>query len=123
MKNHILEIRRKRLHLPLPSLSRIAKVPLEAVKSILQDPSTAEAYQRDSICKVLGVDYDGKRKTPLKTILKKRINQKAIYVAKLVQGTQALEASAVTAKDFQTIVKAAETALLAGPLRKIWDED
>jgi transcriptional regulator with XRE-family HTH domain len=123
MQLNILKKRRSELEITISSLARISKVPVATVNRILANPGTVKFDHVAAVARVLGVDFVNAKIKPVERVLKDRAFAKAQYVAKVVQGTQGLEASGVDSDGYQRIVKVAAEALLSGKKRKLWDED
>ena len=123
MTKNILNTRRRKLGVTIGALARLSGVPVATVNRILKDPGSARFEKVAAVGGVLGVDFANARKVPVKRVLRDRATQKARYVAKVVQGTQGLEAAGVDATGFERLVVVATETLLAGKKRKLWDED
>lgn len=119
----ILDRRRCKLGMPIRVLVKFSRVPEATVKRILANPGRARFDSVAAVGGVLGIDFRTARKVPVGRVLRDRARKKAEYVARLVQGTQGLEASGVDEAGFQRLVDVAAQALLAGKKRKLWDED
>lgn len=117
------EKRRRFFGMPVPALARLSGVPADTVERILVDPTGVPFEHVSAVGRVLGLDLLNSRRVPAKTLLKKRALVKARYVAKVVQGTQGLEAAAVDPVGYKRLVRVAAGALLAGDRGKLWDED
>ena len=118
-----LSRRRQNLGITVHSLSRMSKVPVATVNRILVNPGSVRFDHVMAVGRVLGVDFDSPKGKKLVSVLRDRAKEKAKYVAKLVQGTQGLEASAVDPEGYERIVGVATEKLLSGKRRKLWDED
>ena len=123
MATNILNMRRRRLGMPIRSLARLSGVPVATVNRILADPTTAQFGNVAAVGQVLGIDFTTARKVGVKKLLHDRATKKASYVARLVQGTQGLEAAGVDPAGYERLVEIATATLLAGQKRKLWDED
>jgi hypothetical protein len=123
MATNILNPRRKKLGITIGALSRLSGVPVATVNRILADPSTVRFEHVDAVGRVLGVNFKAARRVKVEQVLQDRAYEKARYVAKVVQGTQGLEAAGVDSQGFERLVKVAAETLLAGKKRKLWDED
>lgn len=123
MATNILNSRRKKLEITIHALSRLSGVPVATVNRILADPSTVRFEHVDAVGRVLGVNFRAARRIPVEKVLHERAVQKARYVAKVVQGTQGLEAAGVDSQGYQRLVEVSAKTLLAGKKRKLWDED
>jgi transcriptional regulator with XRE-family HTH domain len=123
MSGNILKARRKKLGIPIAALARLSGVSVPTVNRILRNPGTAQFGNVAAVGKVLGIDFRTARKVRVETLLQARALQKARYVARVVQGTQGLEAAGVDADGYERLVNLAAETLLAGKKRKLWDED
>jgi hypothetical protein len=101
----------------------MSKVPVATVNRILAEPAKVRFEHVVAVGQVLGVDYTTAKKVPVKRVLRNRALVKAQYVAKVVQGTQGLEAAGLDSEGYQKLVSVAAEALLSGKKRKLWDED
>lgn len=123
MLETFLMSRRKKLGMPTRTLVRISGVPVATVNRILTNPARVRFEYVAAVARVLGVDMEAGKTVPLQQLLKDRALIKASYVAKLIQGTQALEASALDQPGYERLIAVSTAALLAGKKRKLWDDD
>ena len=123
MLETFLMSRRKKLGMPTRTLVRMSGVPVATVNRILTNPARVRFEYVAAVARVLGVDMEAGKTVPLQRILKDRAQIKASYVAKLIQGTQALEASALDQPGYERLIAVSIAALLAGKKRKLWDDD
>jgi hypothetical protein len=123
MAANILNSRRKKLEITIGALSRLSGVPVATVNRILADPSSVRFEYVDAVGRVLGVNFLSARRVKVEKVLQDRAFEKARYVAKVVQGTQGLEAAGVDSTGYQRLVEVSAKTLLAGKKRKLWDED
>ncbi|OWK45699.1 hypothetical protein [Fimbriiglobus ruber] len=123
MTRTLLDRRRRRLGITTGALARMSKVPVATVNRILADPGKVRFEHVAAVGQILGVDFVTARKMPVERVLQDRVLVKARYVAKVVQGTQGLEAAGVDSVGYQKLVDVAAKTLLAGKKRKLWDED
>jgi transcriptional regulator with XRE-family HTH domain len=119
----ILKKRREELGITISSLARMSKVPVASVNRILSKPASVRFDRVAAVARVLGVDFVNAKIKPVERVLRDRAIEKAQYIAKVVQGTQGLEASGVDSDGYKRIVSVAAEALLSGKKRKLWDED
>lgn len=122
MERTPLDKRRRQLGITIRALSRISGVPVATVNRVLANPATVRFEHVAAVGRVLGLDLLNARRVPVKSVLTERARLKAQYVARVVQGTQGLEAAAVDSAGFDRLVQVATDALLAGNKRKLWDE-
>lgn len=123
MSTLTLNQRRRKLGIPIRQLVKLSGVPVATVNRILSDPSKVRFEHVSAVAQTLGVDLIAARRIPVKKLLQQRAAEKARYVARLVQGTQGLEAASVDAAGFDRLVEVATAALLAGNKRKLWDDE
>lgn len=121
MTGNILAHRRNKLGITIRALARLSGVPVATVNRILADPSAVRFRHVDAVGRVLGVNFRDARRVKLKQVLRARALEKARYVAKIVQGTQALEAAGVDSAGYQRLVEVSANTLLAGNKRKLWE--
>ena len=117
-----LDARRRRLGMTRRQLVRLSGVRAVIVRRILTDPARVRFEHVESVARVLGLNMLTGRSTPIRKVLQDRAERKARYIAKLVQGTQGLEASAVDAAGLERLVEVSLAALLGGKKRKLWDD-
>jgi transcriptional regulator with XRE-family HTH domain len=120
---HMLQLRRKKLGITIRALSRLSGVPVATVNRILDDPSSVRFKHVDAVGRVLGVNYRTASRVKIKKVLYDRAFSKAQYIARIVQGTQGLEAAGVDPVGYNRLVEVSAQTLLAGDKRKLWDED
>jgi hypothetical protein len=123
MQETFLNKRRRRLGITIRSLARMSKVPVATVNRILADPAKVRFEHVTAVGRILGVNFTTAKKMSLKRVIRERALAKAQYVAKVVQGTQGLEAAGVDSDGYQKLVSVVVETLLSGKKRKLWDED
>lgn len=123
MSTNILSTRRRKLGITIGALARLSGVPVATVNRILANPASVRFEHVDTVGRVLGVNFREARKRKVEQVLRDRAYEKARYVARVVQGTQGLEAAGVDASGYDRLVEVAAETLLAGKKRKLWDDD
>ncbi len=123
MSTNILSTRRRKLGITIGALARLSGVPVATVNRILANPASVRFEHVDTVGRVLGVNFRDARKRKVEQVLRDRAYEKARYVARVVQGTQGLEAAGVDASGYDRLVEVAAETLLAGKKRKLWDDD
>lgn len=118
-----LNERRKQLGITIRALSRLSKVPVATVNRILANPGRARFDHVAAVGNILGIDFLGVRSLPVKTVLANRVLAKATYIARVVQGTQGLEAAGLNRSGYHKILNLAVKTLKSGKKQKLWDED
>ena len=124
-----LNDRRSRLGISKAQLSRRSGVAVHTVHRLLSGGETRPKMDTLSALAVaLGVEVRLADRavmhetTKVSAFRAKQAKAKAAYLAKLVQGTMALEAEAVDAEVLQEIEEANVHALLSGPSRRLWGD-
>lgn len=130
--NHLyaqLDSRRVRLGMSKADLARLAGVSLPTVQRLLSGrEGRARADVLGAIADALGVEVrlSGSphvhESTDASAFRDARARKKAARLAKLVQGTMALEAEAVDHRVLEQLAAQNVHALLAGPGRRLWGD-
>ncbi len=128
MTNHTLlfeklENRRRELGLSQSALAERSGVSLPTVQRILSGHSPAASFENTlAIAQVLGMQLDAVPVIPAQEVLKAQALKKAERLVRMVQGTSALEAQAVSARHIGQMIKKTVQELLAGSRRRLWAE-
>lgn len=115
-----LDARRRELRMTYPALAARSGVSEPTVKRILNNGAAEASFVNvAAVAEALGmplaakpIDADELRATAAR--------QKAERIARLVQGTSALEAQAVDQAAYRKMVERSYHELLAGPPRRLW---
>lgn len=118
----IFSQRRRQLGMPIRTLVRLSGVPVATVNRILKNPLHVRFQHVAAVARVLGMDMLSFSEQPVEQLLRERARERARYVARLVQGTQGLEAAALDPTGYERLVEVTTDTLLAGEKRKLWDE-
>ena len=122
------EKRRKALGISRPALARRAGVSLATVKRVLSGHETPSLYATHAIASALGMQVSlGSNPSVTEAVDAREFRRaqalcKARRLAKLVQGTMALEAQAIDSKALEGLVEDNVHKLLSGSSRRLWDE-
>lgn len=102
------------------AIARRSGVPASAVRRVLAGrPPGPSPSQVSAVALALGLG-PGRRREDVASVLRREARRKAQYVARLVQGSAALEGQAVGRAAYDAIVERTFRELLAGPRRRLW---
>lgn len=119
-----MERRRKALVISRPILARRSGVSLPTIARILgggRDWQRASYANLKAIADSLGMDFELKTTVDEHDFAEQQARTKAEAIARMVQGTSALESQAVDAETYKQIVKQSIHELMAGPRRRLWN--
>lgn len=115
-----LQNRRKMLGIGFQSLASRSGVPIPTVKRIFGGQIAAASFGNiAAIAEALGLSFE-LGESSVDALCRQQARKKAIQVARLVQGTSALESQAVGKDTYKRIVEKSFREILAGPKRKLW---
>ena len=117
-----LDRRRRDLGLSFAALSARSGVSEPTVKRILRGrlPEASFAHVV-AIARAVGAPI-ASHEQDVDEMLRARAREKATMVARLVQGTSALEAQGIDDVEFGRLVERTYHELLAGPRRRLWSD-
>ena len=114
--------RREALGMSFAALASRSGVSEPTVKRILGGKlGTASFANVEAIARALGATL-GMDETDADELCRREARRKAERVARLVQGTNALESQAVGAEAYSRLVEKSYHELLAGSKRRLWSE-
>ena len=115
-----LQSRRKLLGIAFPSLAQRSGVPVPTVKRIFGGQIAQASFANiAAIANALGLSL-ALGESSADQLCRQQARKKARQMARLVQGTSALESQAVDEKTYNRLVEKAFREILAGPKRKLW---
>lgn len=118
-----LENRRRTLGLSQSALAERSGISLPTVQRILSGHNPSASFDNTlSIAQVLGMQLDAVPTIPAHEVLKQQARKKAERLVRMVQGTSALEAQAVSTQQIGQMIKKTTQELLAGSRRRLWAE-
>jgi len=118
-----LENRRRELGISQSALAERSGVSLPTVQRILTGHSPAASFETTvAIANALGMEFDVVPIFPAEELLERQACKKAERLVGLVQGTSALEAQAVPARQLGQMIRKTVQELLAGSRRRLWAE-
>ena len=115
-----LQNRRKMLGIGFQSLASRSGVSIPTVKRIFGGQIAAASFGNiAAIAEALGLSFE-LGESSVDALCRQQARKKAMQVARLVQGTSALESQAVGKDTYKRIVEKSFREILAGPKRKLW---
>ena len=115
-----LQIRRKMLGIGFQSLASRSGVSIPTVKRIFGGQIAAASFGNiAAIAEALGLSFE-LGESSVDALCRQQARKKAMQVARLVQGTSALESQAVGKDTYKRIVEKSFREILEGPKRKLW---
>ena len=115
-----LQTRRKMLGIGIQSLASRSGVSIPTVKRIFGGQIAAASFGNiAAIAEALGLSFE-LGESSVDALCRQQARKKAMQVARLVQGTSALESQAVGKDTYKRIVEKSFREILAGPKRKLW---
>ncbi len=115
-----LQNRRKMLGIGFQSLASRSGVSIPTVKRIFGGQIAAASFGNiAAIAEALGLSFE-LGESSVDALCRQQARKKAMQVARLVQGTSALESQAVEKDTYKRMVEKSFREILAGPKRKLW---
>jgi len=115
-----LDDRRRRLRMTFPALAERSGVSEPTVKRVLAGHAAEASFQNvAAIAEALGVPLLA-QPIDIEDFREQAAREKAERVARLVQGTSALEAQAVDQAQYRKLVERSMRDLLSGSPRRLW---
>jgi transcriptional regulator with XRE-family HTH domain len=115
-----LNARRQALGMSHAALAQRSGVSEPTVKRILSDRAPNASFASvTSIAQALGMSLDLAEQDP-DELCRQQARRKAEHIARMVQGTSALENQAVDDRTYRRLVERSYHELLAGPRRRLW---
>jgi len=105
------------------SIENIAKLSHSGVRTVhrLLSGEDVKLSTLEKVTNILGLDFAGNVTVPLKELIEKRANEKAIFMASLVQGTSALEMQGLEKDSLDNMIKEFEEAFIRGKYKhRLW---
>ena len=117
-----MERRRKGLGISRPLLARRSGVSLPTVNRILGGGGEHAAYSSlKAVALALGMEFELRNLTDEQEFSEQQAQSKAEVIARMVQGTSALESQAVDLDTYKQIVRQTAHELMAGSRRRLWN--
>jgi transcriptional regulator with XRE-family HTH domain len=116
-----LQRRRKALGMSCQTLAQRSGISLPTIQRMLRDGGTHATYAAlAAVAQSLGMDFELKSTTDEQTFAEQQAEAKAEVIARMVQGTSALESQAVDCNAFRQMVNQTVHELMTGSRRKLW---
>ena len=113
--------RRNALRISCKLLALHSGVSLPTVQRILRDGGEHATYANlTAVARALGMDFALKSTCNEQTFAERQAETKAKVIARMVQGTSALESQAVDSGTYRQMVKQTVHELMAGTRRRLW---
>jgi hypothetical protein len=117
-----LASRRRDLRMNYPALSRRCGVSLPTLKRMFTSKLGHSSFENvAAVAHALGLSVHLSA-TDSQDLRRQQARRKAEQVARLVQGTSALEDQAVDSAEYNRLVERSYHEFLAGPPRRLWDQ-
>lgn len=117
-----LQRRRKALRISYQLLAQRSGVSLPTVQRILRNGGGQTTYANlEAVAEALGMSFELKSTCDEQDFVEKQAWKKAESIARMVQGTSALESQAVDHDTYQQIVRQTVHELMAGSRRRLWN--
>ena len=115
-----IEIRKKELGISIENLAILSHSGVRTVNRLFAGEDV-KLSTVEKITNILGLDFAGNETVALRELEKKRANQKALFMASLVQGTSALEMQGLEKNTLDKMIRRFEKEFLTGIYRKqLW---
>lgn len=116
-----LDRQRRALKMPLIVLAKRAKVSRATICRMLKEKSASTSLQNVlAVARVLGAELGIQLQDP-ERIIEEQIQERAQRIARMVQGTMALEGQGITGPNhFDQLVQTAANEIRAKPRKHLW---
>jgi transcriptional regulator with XRE-family HTH domain len=116
-----MERRRKALGISRQLLAQRSGVSLPTVTRILSSSTANSTFANlKSVAHALGMDFEIKNTANEQDFAEQQAHLKAKKIARLVQGTSALESQAVDVETYKQIISQTTHELMAGSRHRLW---
>jgi len=115
-----IQIRKKELGISIENLALLSHSGVRTVNRLFSGEDV-KLSTVEKITNILGLDFAGNVTVTLKELEKKRANQKALFMASLVQGTSALEMQGLDSNALNRMIQRFEKEFLTGTYKnRLW---
>jgi len=112
--------RKQQLNITIDNLAKLSDIGIRTLNRFLAGDDV-KLSTIEKITNILGLDFAGNETIPFKQLQKQRANQKAIFMASLVQSTSALEMQGLEENTINTIIHKFENQFLHGEYKnRLW---
>lgn len=117
---HKIEKRKKQLGISIENLAKLSNSGVRTINRFFAGEDV-KLSTVEKMTNILGLDFAGNETVSLKELEKKRANQKAIFMASLVQSTSALEMQGLEKNSLDKIIHKFEKEFLTGTYKnRLW---
>jgi len=113
--------RRRELQMPISALSERANTSVSTIKRVLAGDTSVSYSTLCRIAQAMGASFEVNARSS-HSVIREEAKRKARLVAKMVQGTSALEAQAVDKETLDRIEQAAEAKLITRRGGMLWSK-
>ncbi len=115
-----IENRKKQINISIENLAKLSNLGVRTVNRFFAgDDVKLSTIER--LTNLLGLDFAGNEVVPLKELEKQRANEKALFMASLVQSTSALEVQGLERDSLNKIIDKFEKEFLQGQYKnRLW---
>jgi len=115
-----IEHRKKQIGITIENLAKLSHLGIRTVNRFFAGEDV-KLSTIERLTNLLGLDFAGNETIPLKQLQKQRANEKAIFMASLVQSTSALEVQGLEKSSLDKIITKFEKEFLTGEYKnRLW---
>ena len=115
-----IQNRKKQLNISIENLAKLSGIGIRTLNRLFAGDDL-KLSTVEKITNMLGLDFAGNEIVPLEELKKQRANEKAIFMASLVQSTSALEMQGLEQSSLEKIIHQFEQEFLNGDYKdRLW---
>lgn len=115
-----IECRKKQIGISIENLAKLSHLGIRTINRFFAGEDV-KLSTIERLTNLLGLDFAGNETIPLKKLEKQRANEKAIFMASLVQSTSALEVQGLEKSSLDKIIIKFEKEFLTGAYKnRLW---
>ncbi len=115
-----IENRKKQINISIENLAKLSHLGIRTINRFFAGEDV-KLSTIEKLTNLLGPDFAGNEVVPLKELEKQRANEKALFMASLVQSTSALELQGLEEDSLNNIIDKFEKEFLQGPYKnRLW---
>ena len=115
-----IENRKKQINISIENLAKLSHLGIRTINRFFAGEDV-KLSTIEKLTNLLGLDFAGNEVVPLKELEKQRANEKALFMASLVQSTSALELQGLEEDSLNNIIDKFEKEFLQGPYKnRLW---
>jgi transcriptional regulator with XRE-family HTH domain len=117
-----MQRRRKALRMSCQLLAKRSGISLPTVQRILRDGGEHATFANlEAVAGALGMRFELRSTCDEQDLAEQQALTKAKVIARMVQGTSALESQAVDSDTYQQMIRQTVHELMTGPKRRLWE--